>query len=181
MLPDRRGGRLRPPLWGKHPPPVSFRLAEKKSAVDGVKEKGALILTSRESPDHSTGPSAALRRQRYCTVLFPRFGALLRWAPAAGARDLRRSGRQHRKAAQVSRAAKSGASAGSASAKNSAETVPRPCAARERQVLRVTAPVNFRGFLGGDILRTVRRPLTIRSDNFIPLSVLLPTFPTWEK
>ena len=35
-------GRLRSPLCGGHPPPFSFRLAEKKSAVDGGKEKGAV-------------------------------------------------------------------------------------------------------------------------------------------
>ena len=67
----------------------------------------------------------------------------LRRAAAAvvEARDLRRTGRQHQKAAQVSRAAKSGASAGSASAGISAEAVPRPRAARERQAPRMAAPV----------------------------------------
>ena len=135
-----------------------------------------------------------MRRQRYCTVLFPRFGALLRWAPAAGPRDLRRTGRYCQEAAQVARAAKSGASAKSASAGISAEAVPRPraassaqaadrlfppcgenalpplrflspqnlrfCGAPQYQSFRMTAPVKNRGFLGGEILRTVRRPKT---------------------
>ena len=71
-------------------------------------------------------------------------------------------------AAQVSRAGQTDENTNSASAGNSAEAVPRPRAARMLQTFRVTAPVNFRGFLGGEILRTVRRPLAIRSDNFIP-------------
>ena len=43
------------------------------------------------------------------------------------------------------------------------------------------SPVKNRGFLGGEILRAVRRPLAIRSDNFIPLSVFLGTFCTSKK
>ena len=74
-----------------------------------------------------------------------------------------------------------GGSAKSASAGISAETVPRPRAARMLQAFRMTVPVKNRGFLGGEILRTVRRPLAIRADNFIPLSALLPTFPALEK
>ena len=42
------------------------------------------------------------------------------------------------------------------------------CAADDCQSFRMAAPVKSRGFSGGEILRTVHRPLVIRSDNFIP-------------
>ena len=106
----------------------------------------------------------AFRFTRRCLGGYP--GGFASWAAPAwagvGSRSSgsRRSGRHAGEAAQVARAAKSGASDGSASAGNSAEAVPRPRAARERQVLWVTAPANFWGFLGGESLRTVRRPKT---------------------
>ena len=71
-----------------------------------------------------------------------------------------RTGRQHQEAARISRAAGGDTSAMSAAAGSSAETVPQPRAADNCQSARMTAPVKFRGFLGGEILRTVHRPET---------------------
>ena len=171
VLPDRRGGRFRPPIF----------FLEKKTGRGRSKRK---LLAGQDRPDHSTGLSAAFAVTSPPPAPGPALSASLSatWA-GIGSRSSgsRRTGRLLQEAAQAAKAAEGAGDTRSASAGISAETVPRPCAARERQVRWMTSPVNFWGFLGGEILRTVRRPLAIRSDNFIPLSVLLPTFPTWEK
>ena len=104
----------------------------------------------------------AFRFTRRCLGGYP--GGFASWAAPAwaviGARDLRRSGRHAGEAAQVARAAEGNENTKSASAGISAETVPRPRAARMLQAFRMTVPVKNRGFLGGEILRTVRRPKT---------------------
>ena len=71
-VPTRRG-RFRAPARakGRIPPPFSFRLAEKKSAVDGVKEKGVFPDEPGKSwPCNRVFIGFRPRRGR--TVLFPR-------------------------------------------------------------------------------------------------------------
>ena len=91
-VPTRRG-RFRAPARakGRIPPPFSFRLAEKKSAVDGVKEKGALNPVRL---DHSTGFPAAFAVTSPPTAPGPALSAPLSatWA-GIGAGS---SGSQHR-------------------------------------------------------------------------------------
>ena len=153
--------------------------------MDGPKEKGA--FSNPASPGHSTrfstafavtsllpasgpAPSASLRRHKFRIACF-RLAAKMHSLHCASFPHkifdfvgapicCLRTGRYCRKAARASGAAGANASAKSAAAGSSAEAVPQPCAAGKHPFSRMTAPVNFRGFLGGEILRTVHRPET---------------------
>ena len=53
------GERYRPPLWGRHPPPIFFSSCRKENGPWTVQKKRALFLTNRDRLGRSTGLSGA--------------------------------------------------------------------------------------------------------------------------
>ena len=152
-----------------------------KSASAGISAETVprpRAASSAQAPYPSLPPLAKARSFRCASSPHRTRCAGLRRGPRPFPAVLGDTARKRRRYRRPQRGAEN---AGSASAGISAEAVPRPRAAVDYPAFRVTSPVNFRGFLGGEILRTVRRPLAIRSDNFIPLSGVLVTFSPRKK
>ena len=137
VSPGRRGGRLRPP----------FSFFKRKRAAAGPKEN---FLTGRDSFYPFNRVFSGFRRNQSPPCSWPRaFRFTRRYSGGRRNPGSRGTGRQRRRAAQVSEAAEADGSTRSMAMVVSDPSIRYPCAARILQAILMTAPVNSRGFLGG--------------------------------